>query len=138
MIQDGSHVSIHYTLTVDGVVVDSSDGKDPLTYVQGEGQIIPGLEEEIGGMAQGDKKDVTVSPEKGYGESDPRGFQTVPKEMFKDAGNINVGDHTEGQIEGRPFRARITEVSGDQVTLDLNHPLAGKTLHFAVEVVDVR
>jgi FKBP-type peptidyl-prolyl cis-trans isomerase SlyD len=137
VIQDGSQVSIHYTLTVDGEVVDSSAGKDPLTYVQGQGQIIPGLEEEIGDMKPGDKKDVTVSPEKGYGESDPRGFQTVPKEMFKDAGSINVGDHAQGQIEGRPFRARITEITEEQVTLDLNHPLAGKTLHFAVEVVDV-
>ena len=137
MIQKGSQVSIHYTLTVDGKVIDSSVGKQPLTYVQGSGQIIPGLDEEMLGMKAGMKKHVKVPPEKGYGLVDPEAIQKVPKSSFQDAKALKVGMTVNGQSGDHPMQAKVTAISSKYVTLNLNHPLAGKTLNFDVEVVEV-
>lgn len=137
-IEKGSKVSIHYHLKVDGTTVDSSEGRDPLTFVHGEGEIIPGLENELVGMNVGDKKNVTVPPEDGYGEHHEEGVQKVPRQAFKDADELNVGNIVAIQApDGQAFQATVTEIEGDSVTLDLNHPLAGKTLNFEVEVMDV-
>jgi FKBP-type peptidyl-prolyl cis-trans isomerase SlyD len=137
MIQTGSNVSIHYTLTVDGQVVDSSIGGEPLTYVQGEGQIIPGLERQLEGLDLGDKRDVTVEPLDAYGPEDPNAFQKLPKDAFNDPSGLSVGSLVEGRVEGKTFRASIADVSESDVTLNFNHPLAGKTLRFAVEIVGI-
>lgn len=136
-VQEGSKVSIHYTLTVDGNVVDSSKSGEPLRYVQGEGQIIPGLEKELSGMKKGDKKEVKISPAEGYGERNENAVQKVGKKMFKEASELKVGGVVRGESGGNPFQAVITALEGDEVTLDFNHPLAGKTLHFDVEVMQV-
>lgn len=136
-IKNGSKVSINYTLKVDGNVVDTSAGREPLTYVHGSGQIIPGLETEITGMEKGDKKSVEVTPEKGYGQRDPRAVQNVPKTAFNEPDKLQVGGVITGEANGQPFQAMVTGISDDEVTLDMNHPLAGKTLNFDIEIVEV-
>ncbi len=138
MIEDGSKVSIHYTLRVDGEVVDSSEGQEPLEFQQGSGQIIPGLEAALAGMASGDSKEVVVPPETAYGPVNPEAIQTVPKTAFETTEGLQVGGVIAGETsDGRKFRARVSDIGLETVTLDLNHPLAGKTLHFSVEVVSV-
>lgn len=139
MIANGSTVKMHYTLTVDGAVLDSSAGGEPLEFVQGEGQIIPGLEKEIGGFSQGDKKHVTVSAENGYGLKHPELLQKVPKAAFgADTAELKVGAVVGGRTPNGVFQAVVAEITEADITLDLNHPLAGKTLDFDVEIVSVQ
>jgi len=137
MIQKGSKVSIHYTLKVEGEVVDSSVGQDPLNYEHGSGDIIPGLEEQLEGLKRGDKKTFIVSPEKAYGQHNPQAVEKLPRSAFKEAGEIQVGQVVSGQVGDQPFQATIVEANTDEVTLDLNHPLAGKTLNFEVEIMAI-
>ena len=138
MITDSSKVAIHYKLTVNGQEVDSSEGKEPLTYVHGKGQIIPGLEKELEGMKPGDKKQVEVSPQDGYGEVDKDNVQAFPKEAFAEPEKLEEGMTVSGKDEkGADFHAQVAKVDDEQVTLDFNHPLAGQTLKFEVEVVSV-
>lgn len=137
MIQKGSKVVINYTLTVDGEVVDQSEGREPLSFEHGAGQIIPGLEEKILGMKKGDKKKVQVAPEKAYGERQEEAVQKVPLTAFEETKELKVGDIVKGQVEDQQFQAVIIELGDAEVTLDMNHPLAGKTLHFDIEVVSV-
>lgn len=137
MIKDGSTVTFHYTLSVEGKAVESSREGDPVTYVHGKGQIVPGLEKRLAGLAEGDTTSATVEPDDGYGEPDPAAVQTVPKEAFQDPGKVKVGDVVTGEAGGQPIRATIVDVQGDEITVDLNHPLAGKTLEFDVEIVGV-
>jgi len=136
-IQDGSSVSLHYTLKVDDQVVDSSDGKEPLVYVHGQGQIVPGLEEELAGMSPGEKKQVAVGPEKGYGTQDPEAVRRLPRTAFRNPEKLSVGTLVGGTVKGKQFQARVAAIEDEFITIDLNHPLAGKTLHFAVEVLHV-
>jgi len=137
MIKNESKVTFHYTLKVEGRVLGSSVGKSPASYVHGSGQIIPGLEEEMEGMQPGESREITVQPEKGYGDHDPAAVQKVPKSAFYDADNLKEGETVMGSAGGRDFQARVAGVSPDEITLDLNHPLAGKRLDFSVEVVSV-
>ena len=137
-VQDGMTVTIDYTLTVDGKVVDTSEGREPLSYVQGQGQIIPGLEHRLAGMSAGQSASVAVSPEEGYGPVDPEGFVQVPKTQLPPDLSPAVGVMLRGTSpDGQPFRATISGVGAESVTLNLNHPLAGKTLQFDVKVVEV-
>ncbi len=137
-IQEQMTVKIDYTLTVDGAVVDTSEGRGPLSYVHGQGQIIPGLERELIGLQVGDVKDVTVAPADGYGEVNPQAVIEVSREQLPKGSVPEVGQLLRGQDQqGRPFQSRIVGVADDVVTLDLNHPLAGKTLSFHVTVVDI-
>lgn len=138
MIAQGSKVQIHYTLTVDGQVADSSEGQDPLGYEQGKGMIIPGLEEALVGKKPGDSFEVSIESSKAYGDYNDQAVQRVPKEAFgEQADQLEIGGFVTGEAEGQVFQARVVEVAEADVLLDLNHPLAGKTLHFAVEVVSV-
>ena len=137
MIKKDSKVKLHYTLTVDGNVEDSSEGKEPLGYVHGKGELIPGLEEALEGMKAGDKKQVSVEPEKGYGAHNPNAIQKVPKEAFAGSDELIVGEMVLGNAGGREFQAKIIDINDKEVTLDLNHVLAGKTLEFSVEIVEV-
>jgi FKBP-type peptidyl-prolyl cis-trans isomerase 2 len=137
MIKQGSQVKLHYTLTVDDQVVDSSRNREPLAYVHGQGQIVPGLEEQLEGMGAGDKKTATVAPEQAYGPRREDALHNVAKTAFQDSSNLKRGDIVSGQAEGQPFQATVTDVTEEGVTLDLNHPLAGKTLQFEVEIVEV-
>ncbi len=132
-------VAIDYSLRVDGEVIDSSDENEPLEYLQGYQNIIPGLEKEMLGMKIGDSKDVVVSPAEGYGETDPEALMDVPKNQFPEHIPVEIG--TELQVEneeGEPVYARIDAVENNIVTLNFNHPLAGKELHFSVTVLALR
>ena len=137
-VQNEMEVAMQYTLTSDGVVVDSNEGKDPLRYVQGHQQIIPGLEQALQGLHVGDTKEVTVKPEEGYGSVDPAKVVEVPKEKLPADVTPTVGMVLRGvNPEGHPFPATIKEVREKTVLLDLNHPLAGKTLNFKVKITGI-
>jgi len=132
-------VAIDYTLTVEGEVIDSSQNSEPLEFLQGHGNIIPGLEKEMLGMNVGDQKSVTVSPAEGYGEINEEALLDVPANEFPE--NIPVEVDTELQVQnenGEPTYARITKVENNVAVLDFNHPLAGKKLGFDVKVVGIR
>jgi len=133
-------VSIDYTLTgPQGQVLDSSQGKEPLTYLQGKGNIIPGLERELEGKNIGDQLNVTVPAADAYGERDERLVQSVPKTAFGDVQNIQPGMQFRANAPGgQSTIVTVTNVSPDQVTVDANHPLAGVPLTFDVKVVGVR
>ena len=138
IVQD-SVVSIHYTLTSDsGEVIDSSSGAEPLTYLQGHGNLIPGLERELEGKQSGDKLSVRIAPADGYGELDDTLVQDVPRAAFAGAPEIQVGMQFQAQSNHGPRSVTVTKVGPDVVTVDGNHPLAGKHLNFAVEIMKVR
>ena len=138
MIKVGSKVAIDYTLTVDGVVVDTSKGRAPLEYVQGSGQIIVGLDKALFGLKPGDKKSVDVSPKEAYGEINPDAKRTVPKTSILNADKLKLGDMVGANSGGHTFRAVISKIGDNEIELDFNHPLAGKKLHFEVEIVSVK
>lgn len=137
-ISQGSRVSMHYKLSVDGKQLDSSEGREPLTFTFGNGEMVPGLEEEIRGMGTGEKKSFTVTPDKGYGKRRPEAVQTVSKQSFKETEGLGVGSVVAiNAPDGGYFQATVTDIAGEDVTLDLNHPLAGKILNFEVEITEV-
>jgi FKBP-type peptidyl-prolyl cis-trans isomerase SlyD len=138
-VSSGTRVSIEYTLRLeDKAVIDTNVGSEPLTYVQGSDQIVPGLQKGLEGMRIGESKQVTIKPEEGYGAVNPKDFVEVKKEEVpQDA--LTVGAQLEGRDDsGRPFYARVVEVKNQTVVLDLNHPLAGKTLFFEVKILDIQ
>ena len=140
-IGDKSVVLIHYTLTDDqGEVVDSSrgEGGQPLAYLHGMGNIVVGLEKALTGLKKGDQKKVQVAPAEGYGEHDPRGVQKVPRTQFPTDVEIEVGMMFTAEDEDGVTQVHVKEVAADHVVVDLNHPMAGKTLHFDIEIMDVR
>ncbi len=131
--------TFHYTLTdAAGKVIDSSDGRAPLSYLHGAGNIVPGLEKEMSGKQQGDVFNVVVAPEEGYGMPNPMMIQVVPREAFQGVDTLEVGMEFQAQTPQGPMSVAIAKIDGDEVTVDGNHPLAGQTLHFAIEVTDVR
>lgn len=138
-IEDNVIVTLNYTVKVDGEVVDTSEGHDPIEFIQGSGQIIDGLEGNLYGMASGERKEFTVDPDKGYGDEDPDAMAEIPRGEFPP--NIPLEPGIELVLkdeEGEEMQAYIVEVGEENVTLSFNHPLAGKTMNFAVEVVDLR
>lgn len=136
-IADRSVASFHYTLTNDkGEVLDSSSGREPLFYLHGAGNIVQGLEKAMTGRSAGDKFSVQVSPEEGYGRRDPKLVQSVPKRAFRGAGELRPG--MQFRSDGGSGSVVITAIHGDMVTVDGNHPLAGATLHFDIEITEVR
>jgi FKBP-type peptidyl-prolyl cis-trans isomerase SlyD len=140
VLGEGQVGVFHYTLTDDdGNVIDSSSGGAPMAYMHGHHNIVPGLESQMEGKAVGDTFDAEVAPADAYGELSGPGPTAVSKSEFPSDVNLQVGMafHAEGN-DGTPMALFITDIQGDQVFVDMNHPLAGKTLHFAVEVVEVR
>ncbi len=138
-VDDGKVVSMHYTLHVDGNVVDSSEGGEPLEFIQGMGHIIPGLEHELYDMEVGQSKNITVPARDGYGETDENAFMDVPRQSFP--ANVPLDKGTELELRdqsGHPVYARVDAVSDENVRLDMNHPLAGKDLNFDVKIAGVR
>jgi FKBP-type peptidyl-prolyl cis-trans isomerase SlyD len=138
-VMDDVVVSMDYSLTVDGEVIDSSDDNEPLEFLQGHKNIIPGLERELYGMAVGDSKEVTVLAQDAYGPFDPDAVVEVSKDEFPP--DIPLEEDVQLQVrdvDGRVMDARISEIKDTTVTLDFNHPLAGEDLHFIVKVVDLR
>lgn len=139
-IQDDCVVSIHYTLTNEaGEELDSSAGQDPLVYLHGAGNIIPGLESALTGGSVGDKLEVTVAPEHGYGEVDPDLIRKVPREAFAGVERVEPGMQFQTQSpSGQVMRVTVKESNDQDVLIDANHPLAGQTLFFSVTVEEVR
>jgi FKBP-type peptidyl-prolyl cis-trans isomerase SlyD len=138
-IETNHVVSIHYTLKDDaGEVIDSSLGGQPLAYLHGHGNLVPGLERELTGKSAGDKLLVKIPPVDGYGEHDPQLVQRVPRRALKGVANVRVGMRLQAQTGHGPKPVTVTHITGDMVTLDGNHPLAGKHLNFDVEIAAVR
>ncbi|MDG0971083.1 MAG: peptidylprolyl isomerase [Porticoccaceae bacterium] len=139
-IKENSAVSFHYTLTDDdGQTLDSSAGKDPLTYLHGAGNIIPGLENALAGKKIGDSMVVAVTAAEGYGEVQQELIQEVPRDAFQGVDSIEVGMQFEAQTgQGGSVPVTVTAVTEELVTVDGNHPLAGKNLNFDVSIESVR
>jgi FKBP-type peptidyl-prolyl cis-trans isomerase SlyD len=132
-------VRIHYTLKDDsGAVLDSSAGGEPLAYIQGHGNLVPGLEKALEGKQGGYTAAVTLSPREGYGTRDEALVQRVPKRSLQGAGEIRKGMQFQARTDDGMRLFTVTGVAGDMVMLDGNHPLADQTLHFDIEVVSVR
>lgn len=132
-------VSIHYVLKDDdGTVIDRSGAGEPLAYLHGHGNLIPGLERELTGKNTGDRLQVRISPADAYGEYDEALVQQVPRRELKGIANIKVGMRLQAQTSEGARAVTVTGVSGDMVTLDGNHPLAGKSLNFEVEIAGMR
>lgn len=132
-------VAIHYTLRDEqGSVIDSSVERGPLAYLHGKGNIIPGLEQALAGKSAGDKLDVTVAPEQAYGVRDERLVQVIPRSRFPEGTELAPGMQLRASGRQGPRVVTVMKVERDFVTVDGNHPLAGRTLHFSVEVAEVR
>ena len=139
-IAEQSVVSIHYTLTNDaGETLDTSDGREPLIYLHGAQNIIPGLENELTGKSIGDSFDVTIQPENAYGTVNPELVQTVPHSAFEGVEKVEPGMQFQARgDDGETQVITVTEVADSGVTVDGNHPLAGQVLNFSVRVEEVR
>ena len=132
-------VTMDYTLTVDNKIVDSSKDNGPIRFVQGGGEIIPGLERQLDGLVLGNEQKIIVSPAEGYGEFDEESLVDVPRDEFPENVPLKLGVHLRMKDEnGEPLQARIQEIAEDFVTLNFNHVLAGKELQFDVTVVELR
>jgi FKBP-type peptidyl-prolyl cis-trans isomerase SlyD len=139
VVQEGSFVSIEYTLTDDGgKVIDTNVGKEPLTYIQGAGQIVKGLERELTGLKVGDQKKVAVKPEDGYGVPNEKAFQEIPREKIPTEAQKAGAMLMSKAPDGRGVPIRVHEVKEKTVVVDFNHPLAGKTLNFDVKIKDIK
>ncbi len=141
IVSDGQVVSLAYSLRLDdGEEIDAAGSDEPLVYLHGAGNIIPGLETELAGMKVGESKNVKVAPKLAYGEVNPDSFEFVSQEMFppdmklEEGMGLRMVDNSTGQ----QIEAYVAELKEDGVLLDLNHPLAGETLFFDVEVVGLR
>jgi FKBP-type peptidyl-prolyl cis-trans isomerase 2 len=137
-IQDSSTVTMHFTMTVDDEVVQTTREAEPFTYVQGQRQLFPALETALTGLEAGGQRSVTLAPDQAFGARDSAAIQRVPRGEFGQPESLQVGTVVQGNFGGRAFRALITDLDDEMVTLDMNHPLAGKTLVFDVEILDVR
>ncbi|MRU16661.1 peptidylprolyl isomerase [Roseovarius sp. A21] len=138
-VKSGDTVRIHYTGTLaDGQTFDSSEGRDPLEFTVGSGQIIPGLDAAIPGMTVGDKKTVEVPADDAYGQPDPNAQQAVPRAEIPDDIPLDLGTQLQVQTpQGQVMPVTVVDVTEEQVTLDANHPLAGKDLTFNIELVEI-
>jgi FKBP-type peptidyl-prolyl cis-trans isomerase SlyD len=138
-VQNGVVVAMEYTLKIDGEVIDSSEGQNPLEFLTGHSNIISGLEREMIGMKVGESKDVVVAPADGYGDYDEEAFLDVPGKQFPKDMNLEEGlELTVRDDSGQARYARVESIEGETVRLNFNHPLAGDELHFNVKVVSLR
>lgn len=139
-IEPNKVVSFDYTLTDEnGAVIDTSNGKQPLAYLHGRGNIIPGLERALEGKSEGQSVSIAVPPNEGYGQRDEKMVQSVPRSAFRGVENIQPGMQFQAQgPQGGPRLVSVVGVDNDNVRIDANHPLAGKTLHFDVKIISIR
>jgi FKBP-type peptidyl-prolyl cis-trans isomerase SlyD len=132
-------VEIHYTLTDGaGETVDSSRDAEPLPYIHGTEALVEGLEKELDGKSVGDKIKTSVSPAEGYGEVNPELTQSVPRELFQFDGDIEIGMRFEAEAENGVELVTVIGLDDKTITIDANHPLAGETLNFDVEIISIR
>jgi len=137
-IQKDSVVTFHYTLKDhNGQLIDSSEGQAPMAYLHGAGNIVPGLEQALEGQDVGAHLEVTLTPDQAYGSYQPKLVQQLARKVFEGA-TIEVGQRFQAQTQQGPRTVVVTEVKGDLITIDGNHPLAGQTLHFTVDVAEIR
>lgn len=138
-VADDVVVTLKYTLTVDGEIVDSANESDPIEFLQGAGEVISGLEAGIHGLKVGESRKITIKPADGYGEIDKEAYVTIPRDEFPSEIPLEIGIEIDVRDEDdEVMTATIAEVTNTTVTLDFNHPLAGKTLHFDVTVLELR
>ena len=134
-INAGDQVRMHYSVSLeDGTQVDSSEGKEPLQFEAGSNDLIPGVSHAVIGMQVGDKKTVEVPPEQGYGPHNPDAVQKAERRHFPP--DVKPGDIFQAVAGEQQMMVQVTEVHDDHVVLDANHPLAGKTLTFNIEIVE--
>lgn len=138
-VQDHMVVKLDYTLIVEDEIMESTAEGEPIEFIQGIGQIIPGLEEALYGMKVSDKKTVTIQPEDAYGEYDPDSLEVAKKEEFSEEIPLDVGTFLDlRDNEGEVLSAQIVEADEETITLDFNHPLAGKVLTFEITIAALR
>ena len=137
--KSGDTVRIHYTGTLqDGAVFDSSEGRDPLEFQLGSGQVIPGFDDGVTGMTVGEKKTIEIPCDQAYGAINPQAMQDVPRAEIPDHIPLDLGTQLQVQAgNGQTMMVVVANVTEDTVTLDANHPLAGKDLTFALELVEI-
>lgn len=138
-VKSGDTVSIHYTGTLeDGTEFDSSAGRDPLEFTVGTGQVIEGFDKAVEGMQVGDKKTVDIEPEQAYGPRQDQMIQEVPKSALPPniQPEVGMGLQAKNQ-EGQNIRLTVTDVGEETITVDANHPLAGKALRFEIELMNI-
>jgi peptidylprolyl isomerase len=137
--KSGDTVRIHYTGTLeDGTQFDSSDGRDPLEFALGGGQVIPGFDSAVDGMTVGESKSVTIEPDQAYGQRHEQLVQEVPKSALPEEMEPATGMQLQSQSpDGQVMNLVVTEVRDDSITVDANHPLAGQALTFAIELVEI-
>ena len=140
IIEQNKVVSMHYKLSdKDGNVIDHSEGREPLAYIQGIGNLIPGLEQELEGKTIGDKFSAVIKPEDAYGTRDEELIRVVPKSGFQGEEEMTVGMQVQIDTGEQGLAiATLTAIEGDDITLDLNHPLADLELHFDVDIQEIR
>lgn len=139
IVADKKVVSFHYTLTnTQGVELESTRDRQPMTYLHGARNIIPGLESALSGKAAGDRFQVTIEPGEAYGERKPGNIQRIPAKHFRDTRRLQPGQAVSIQTRRGPVQASVVKVGRFNVDVDANHPLAGQTLTFDVEVTAVR
>jgi FKBP-type peptidyl-prolyl cis-trans isomerase SlyD len=138
-VREGSRVALEYTLSDEtGKVIESNKGKEPMSYIHGKGQIIPGLEKELSGMKVGEEKKVQVKPEDGYGPVNPEAFQEISKDKLPPEA-LKVGTMLMAQgPQGQGIPARVHEIKDNTVIMDFNHPMAGKTLSFDIKISEIK
>lgn len=137
-IQKDSVVTIHYSVKdQDGQLIDSSEGQAPMAYLHGAGNIVDGLEQALNGKDVGAHIEVTLTPDQAYGKYQPKLVQQLARKVFEGA-SIEVGQRFQAQTNQGPRSVVVTDIKGDLITIDGNHPLAGQTLHFVVDVTEVR
>ena len=140
LVKDNLVVSMDYTLRLaDGEIADSSASRGPLEFIQGQGRIVSGLERSLVGMAVGEEREIVVSPDEAYGEFDPDLFETLPRSVFPADMELSKGLGFRMRSQsGRLIIAYVDSVSDEEVVVNLNHPLAGETLHFDVKIASLR
>lgn len=138
-VETGNVIQVHYTGTLgNGEVFDSSEGRDPLQVTVGQGQLISGFENELIGMELNEKKTFTLEPEEAYGERDDEAMRRFPRKELPSELQVEEGQMLAlSTPEGQQIPAKVAQVDDDAITLDLNHPLAGESLTFAIEVVNI-
>src|SRR5690554_3806761 len=139
IVQEKSNVSVHYTGTLEtGEEFDSSRHREPLSFTVGEGQMIPGFEKAVKGMKLNETKKITITPDDAYGEAKPEMIQTISKDQLPPELEVEVGQQLASEMpDGQQIVVTVTDVKENEITIDANHPLAGKTLNFDIEVVKI-
>lgn len=138
-IADGTSVSLHYVLKDDnGITLDSSSEAETFQYLHGHEQILPALEAALVGKSVNEEAEISIAPDKAYGPRDEELVQTVNKDQFENPEDIKLGAMINIDVDGQLAQLMVTNIDGDKVTLDGNHPLAGKNLHYFIKIIDVR